>query len=457
MEPAIESPAVAQPIRVLVVDDSRVIRHMVVATLRKNGWEVQEAEGGPQALAMLVGWRPDVVVCDLNMPEMDGTEVVSRLATLDQTLPVVMFSDEGELARVLGTVHCGAFDFIRKDKDLRALAGAIERAARHGRLVQDNLRLAGELQQLNEVLEGRVEERGKALDVSLAQLTLAQAQLLRSEKFSALGQLAAGVAHEINTPVQYVGDSVAFLKDAFAGLELILAAYRSRSLAITAADPAAAQALADVERDGDLAFVLEQAPLALERSREGVARVAAIVRAMKEFSHPGRSSMETVDVNDVIRRTATMAANEIKQVAELELKLGDLPEITCNAGEIGQVILNILINATHAVADRVSGTAARGRIEIATRREQENVVIAIGDTGGGIPLEVRDRIFDPFFTTKEVGRGSGIGLALARSVIVEKHGGQLSFETEVGRGTTFFITLPIRAEPNGAATVTSAR
>jgi signal transduction histidine kinase len=446
MEPAVQSPSVrspsVEPIRVLVVDDSRVIRHLVLGVLRKRGWEVREAEGGGQALAIVAGWRPDVVVCDLNMPEMDGTQVVSRLADLDQTLPVVMFSDEGELARVLGTVHCGAFDFIPKAKDFTALMAAIERAAGHGRLVQDNLRLARELRQLNEGLEGRVAERTAALDLSLEQLTRAQAQLFRSEKFSALGQLAAGVAHEINTPVQYVGDSVTFLKDAFAGLALVLAAYRSRGAAMTAADPEAARAVTEAEQEGDLAFVLEQAPLALERSLEGIARVAAIVRAMKEFAHPGRSSSEAVDLNEVIRRTATMAGNEIKQVAELELDLGELPQVTCNAGEIGQVILNILINATHAVADRVKGTECRGRISVGTRCERDQVVIAIGDTGGGIPASIGERIFDPFFTTKEIGRGSGIGLALARSVVVDKHNGQLTFETEAGRGTTFFIKLP---------------
>jgi signal transduction histidine kinase len=434
--------------RVLVVDDSRVIRRIVETELTKHGLTVQTADGGREALAALASWQPDVVVCDLNMPEMDGVELLARISHVDPQLPVIMYSDEDELARVLSTVHRGAFDFIPKSKNLTPLVTAVDRAARHRRLVGDNERLSAELRHLNEALEGRVAERtgeleaaNRALDSSLKQLTQAQKQLVHSEKFAALGQLAAGVAHEINTPIQFIGDSVEFLKDVFAGLRQLVLAYRAQRGDLGAM---LAARLTELEAEADLDYLLEHAPKALDRSEEGVARVAGIVRAMKEFAHPGETIMRPADLNQALRRTLTMVATEVKYVADVELELfEELPLVICNVGEINQVFLNLLVNAAHAVGDRVRGSDTRGRITVRTRHEGDDVIVTIADTGGGIPAGIRDRIFDPFFTTKEVGKGSGIGLAVARSVIIDKHGGDLSFETEEGVGTTFSIRLPL--------------
>jgi two-component system NtrC family sensor kinase len=171
--------------------------------------------------------------------------------------------------------------------------------------------------------------------------------------------------------------------------------------------------------------------------------VATIVRSMKQFAHPDRGEMSEVDLNEAIQTTLTIARNEYKYVADVETDLGELPRVTCHIGEINQAVLNIVVNSAHAIADVISGTEGRGVIAVRTRRDGDAAVISIRDTGGGIPDTVRDRIFEPFFTTKEVGRGTGQGLAIAHSVVVEKHGGQLTFETVAGEGTTFTIRLPI--------------
>lgn len=272
----------------------------------------------------------------------------------------------------------------------------------------------------------------------------AETQLAASARMASVGTLAAGVAHEINTPVQFVGDSVHFLREAVTDLVGLVGTYREALRALQEGADAAliAAQVAECEEAADLEYLAEQAPRAVERSLEGLGRVTAIVRAMKAFAHPQQEEMSPAQLNDALMTTLTVARNEYKYVADVETDLGDLPLVKCYLGEINQVFLNIIVNAAHAIGDVVKGTEQRGRISIRSRVEGETVVISIADTGGGIPEKVRDRIFDMFFTTKEVGRGTGQGLALARATM-EKHHGSITFETEVGRGTTFFIRLPI--------------
>ncbi len=285
--------------------------------------------------------------------------------------------------------------------------------------------------------------RGMMLDVTdqrRLENDLAQAQKLES-----VGRLAAGVAHEINTPVQFVSDSVHFVREALDDLSGIVHKYRELRIATEqgAGVAAAAKAAEEAEDNADLDYILENAPVALDRARDGLGRVAAIVRSMKEFAHPDRKEMAQSDLNQAISSTLVIASNEYKYVADVEMALGDLPLVNCYAGEINQVVLNLIVNAAHAIGDVVKGTDQKGKIRVATRVLDHQIEISIGDTGKGIPLEVRSRIFDPFFTTKEVGRGTGQGLAIARTVVVDKHGGTLHFETELGVGTTFYIRLPI--------------
>ncbi len=293
----------------------------------------------------------------------------------------------------------------------------------------------------NSALEREIRERVR-IDQEARKL---EAELRQAQKLESLGQLAAGVAHEINTPVQFVSDSVHFVRDAVTDLAALLTQYKDLKRAVEAgtATVKAAVALAAAEEDADLEYLLENVPKALERSLEGIDRVATIVRSLKEFAHPEQKEMAPVDLNQAIRSTLTIARNEYKYVADVETDFGELPPVVCNGGNVNQVVLNILVNAAHAITEIVNATGVRGRIVVKTRSEQDTVVIWISDTGGGIPDSVRDRIFDPFFTTKEVGKGTGQGLAIARSVVVDKHGGSLTFETQVGEGTTFCIRLPL--------------
>jgi PAS domain S-box-containing protein len=277
-----------------------------------------------------------------------------------------------------------------------------------------------------------------------------ESQLSQAQKLESIGQLAAGIAHEINTPTQYVGDNIRFLQDSFTDLSDLLAAYQ-QLLDEAKAGPVAEEKIAEIEdaqAEIDVEFLLEEIPSAIGQSLEGIERVSGIVRAMKEFSHPGVDQKTAIDINKAIDSTITVARNEWKYVADLETDFdATLPPVPCLPGEFNQAILNMIINATHAIAD-VSGNGSRdkGVITVKTRRHGEWVEIRISDTGTGIPPAVRPRIFDPFFTTKEVGQGTGQGLSIAHSVIVDKHGGMINFETELGQGTTFTIQLPLNPE-----------
>ncbi|MGH2945980.1 MAG: ATP-binding protein [Solirubrobacteraceae bacterium] len=268
-------------------------------------------------------------------------------------------------------------------------------------------------------------------------------ELRMAQKLEAVGQLAAGIAHEINTPIQFVGDSVQFLRDAFEDLQQLLSDYRDACVAV-ADGPAVDTLQASLERAdeaADVAYLQERVPAAFERTLEGVERVASIVRAMKEFAHP-QSEQAPADLNQALRTTLTVARSEYKYVAEVETELARLPPVVCNLSDLNQVFLNLIVNAAHAIEDARTDPNEQGTILIRTARDGDTVVISIGDSGDGIPPEIRGRIFDPFFTTKEVGRGSGQGLAIARA-IVDKHAGTLALDTELGAGTTFTIRLPI--------------
>ena len=293
--------------------------------------------------------------------------------------------------------------------------------------------------------------RGMTIDVTNQKLL--ELELRQAQKLESVGRLAAGVAHEINTPVQFVSDSVRFVKEAVTDLTGLLERYRELTrLSLAGQDTrAAAEEAAEAEEDADVEYFLENVPTALARSQEGLGRVAAIVRSMKEFAHPDRKEMAQVDINQAIGSTLVIATNEYKYVAEVETEFGAIPPVNCYAGEINQVVLNLIVNAAHAIGDVVQGTQDKGKIRVTTRVLDDQVEIAIADTGKGIPADVRARIFDPFFTTKEVGRGTGQGLAIARTVVVDKHGGTLHFETEVGKGTTFFIRLPISGPSSASA------
>lgn len=302
---------------------------------------------------------------------------------------------------------------------------------------------------------GAVRMRGIISDITErveadAERARMQAQIDQAQKLESIGRLAAGIAHEINTPTQYIGDNTRFLRDGFRDLLGVLEKYRE--ICGKMADGGDAAALlaqaAEQEKSADLEFILEEIPLAIEQSLEGVARVSKIVGAMKDFSHPGVDEMTAINLNHAIESTVEVARSEWKYVATMQLDLEpSLAPVVCHPGQINQVILNLVVNAAHAIAEKFSeGDGSLGEIRISTRTDGDHVEIAVADNGNGIPESVRHKIFTPFFTTKEVGKGTGQGLALARSVVVDQHGGTIDFESEEGVGTTFRIRLPFSQE-----------
>jgi signal transduction histidine kinase len=285
--------------------------------------------------------------------------------------------------------------------------------------------------------------RGLMIDVTEARRMVREIAV--GQKLESVGRIAAGVAHEINTSVQFISDSVSFVRHALKDVPTALADYRALAAGVLSGKDAVAEArrASDTDEAADVDYFLKNAPEALDRALEGIGRVGSIVRSMTEFAHPDSRTAHDVDVNRSIRTTLNMARNEYKNVADLHTDFGDIPAVHCHAGDINQVVLNLLLNATHAIGDSVKGSGAKGRITVRTRLIGGFVEISISDTGDGIPESVRSRIFEPFVTTKEVGRGTGQGLALSRGIVVEKLKGSLHFETETGKGTTFFIRLPV--------------
>jgi PAS domain S-box-containing protein len=272
-------------------------------------------------------------------------------------------------------------------------------------------------------------------------------QVLQSQKLEAIGQLAAGIAHEINTPNQYVADNVHFLESAFGQLFTAMQQHRALLEAARAvpdlAEPLAAAEQADQAADVD--YLATEVPTSIRQSLDGLKRIAEIVSGVKAFAHPGDESKTPVDLNAALEKVIMVSRNEWKYVAEIETAFDpELPTVPCFAGEIDQVFLNIIVNAAHAIGDAMVGQpGARGRITVGTRRAGDHVEIRITDTGEGIPAEVQPRIFDPFFTTKPVGKGTGQGLTISHRLVVERHAGALTFETTSGEGTTFIIRLPL--------------
>ncbi len=281
----------------------------------------------------------------------------------------------------------------------------------------------------------------------ITQKKIFHSQLAQAQKLESIGQLAAGIAHEINTPIQFVGDNTRFLQDTFGDLQSVLSKYKQlleagRTGSLT---PELVAEVDAAEKEADVEYLMEETPKAIQQSLEGVDRVAKIVRSMKEFSHPGGEEKRPIDLNKAIETTITVARNEWKYVADVATELDpSLPLVPCLAGDFNQVILNMIINSAHAIADTVGDASPeKGTITIRTRQVDSWAHIEISDTGSGIPEEVRAKIFDPFFTTKEVGKGTGQGLAISHSVIVKKHGGSIEVASEMGKGTTFTIRLPI--------------
>ena len=400
-------------------------------------YEIESAFQGAEALERVtVAARADqhyaLAFVDMRMPPgWDGLQTIEKLWAVDPGLQVVICSaySDYDWDDVLSRLN-------RPDKLL-----VIKKPFEAVEVLQCANALTGkwhserELRQHLASLEETVRSRTASLEATNEQLReqmrlreAAEVELGLAQKLEAVGRLAAGIAHEINTPIQYISDSVHFLGSAFDDL-----------LIVAAPDDGAPRA-----HEVDINFLRDEVPRAIERTIEGTQRVATIVRAMKEFSHPDASEKMVSDLNRALETTLLIARNEYKYVATVDLRCGELPEVMCNIGELSQVFLNMIVNAAHALAD-AGRDAQTGRITIVTGVVDGWAQLSFEDNGCGIPPDILDKIYDPFFTTKEVGRGSGQGLAIARSIVVEKHSGRIQVNSKPGFGTRFTLRLPINA------------
>jgi signal transduction histidine kinase len=403
--------------RILVADDDPTTRRILVGSLAKAGYETLEATTGFEALEIAREQVPELILLDIGMPGLDGFDVCKTLKSQTETaqIPVIFITVKSKPKDVEKAFSVGASDYVTKPPHMSEVKARVS--------VHLGLR--------------RIQK----------ELKESHAQLLRAQKLESIGQLAAGVAHEINTPTQYVGDNTRFLEESFRELAPILK--KADELAESVRQGTSSSELADELKaaleEADVEYLGEEIPRAIEQSLNGIDRVRKIVQSMKDFSHPGVEGMVSIDLNRAIESTITVASNEWKYVAELETDFDpELPAVSCLQGEINQVVLNLIVNAAHAIADVVvDGEEGRGTITISTRRDGEFAEVRIGDTGSGIPEAAQGKIFDPFFTTKEVGKGTGQGLSIAHAVVVNKHGGTLDFDTEIGKGTTFVLRLPL--------------
>jgi PAS domain S-box-containing protein len=285
-------------------------------------------------------------------------------------------------------------------------------------------------------------------------------QLQLSQKMESIGRLAAGVAHEVNTPTQFITDNTHFLTTAFQQCAEVVQHYRELREMISQKPEfaEAAEKIAKLERDSDLDYVLEEVPRCLQQTLDGLARVARIVRSLKEFAHPNSPDLTPADLNHTIETSILVSRHEWKYVSEVDLELDpNLPNVPCVVDEFNQVILNLIINAAHAIADALKIRGGdRGRITVRTRHAAPWAIVEVEDTGTGIAPEIRSRIFEPFFTTKPAGKGTGQGLAIVHTVIVKHHHGTIEVETEPGRGSKFVIKLPLQRASGAAAPAAAA-
>ena len=430
-------------------------------------YEIDSAFQGKQGLELVSSAvqedRPYAVAfVDVRMPPgWDGIETISRLWQVDTDLQVVIctaYSDYSwdDMLQKLG--YSDRLAILKKPFDSVEVQQLALAFTEKWRLHQTAKNMIGDLEKMvqertveltaaNQMLRGEIAERQRGEQ----ERQLMEVQLRQAQKLEAIGQLAAGVAHEINTPIQYVGDNTRFVQDSFQTIQQVLQSHQEllNALQAGAAAPELISRAQQILQSSDLDYLFWQIPPAIKETLEGVERVSKIVRAMKEFSHPGSKDKTTADLNHAIETTVTVARNEWKYVADVKLELDpNLPQVSCFIGEFNQAILNLIVNAAHAIGDAVKQTpGAKGVITLNTRRDGEFVEVRVGDSGTGIPEAARPKIFEPFFTTKEVGKGTGQGLSVVYGSVVKRHGGTVTFETETGKGTTFIIRLPLQPPP----------
>ena len=410
---------------VLIVDDDAMQRRLARAAIESSGMRAEEAGDGEAGLEAIGRGQYDMVLLDVVMPGLDGFEVCTRLrrSARSHATPVLMMTSLNDRASIERAYACGATDFITKPISWPLL----------GHRLRYMLRAA---------------QVSAALARSEVRFEETRNQLLQSEKMASIGQLAAGVAHEINNPIGYVNSNLGSLETYLKQLFHMIAIYQQAEPAIS--DAAVLARIETGKESADLSFLSEDVFALLSESREGISRVAKIVQDLKDFSHVGSpDEWSWADLHAGLDSTINIVNNEIKYKAHLVKEYGSLPMIECLPSQLNQVFMNILVNGAHAIESQGTITVRSGM------QGADEAWIEISDTGKGISPENLTRIFDPFFTTKPVGKGTGLGLALSYG-IVQKHQGRIDVQSVPGRGTTFRITLPVRQQAGPEVAVEAA-
>ncbi len=419
----------AKPRTVFIVDDDQGSRQLLNDTLSSKGYVTRCLASGELALQAALDEPPDLILLDVMMPEMDGFEVCRLLKENPATrfIPVVMVTCLNEKAMRLKGIAAGADDFISKPIDTTEIL-----------LRTRNLLLVKQyhdlLREHAEILEQQVRQRTEELEKAIAELKATQQQMVQQEKMAMVGQLTAGLAHEINNPIGFIASNVGSLGKY---CEKLLIFVEAQQAALLSGQPDQQQAdlIREQRRQLKIDYIVKDLPEMILETQEGVERIKSIIKDLKCFSRADDSEQKLADINQCLESTLNVAKNELKYKAKVRREYGELPQVLCYPQQLGQVFMNLLVNAAHAID-------TQGEITVRSWNDEGRIFVAISDTGCGIPEQQRARIFEPFFTTKAAGKGTGLGLSISNE-IVRNHGGEIRVESEPGKGSTFTVSIPL--------------
>jgi signal transduction histidine kinase len=407
--------------RILIVDDEQMLRSLFSVQLSEH-YLCDTAANYTEAVALLSRQAYSLVITDLIMPGLGGIELMREVHARFADTAVIIVSGVDRPQRVLDALRLGAYDYLIKPFDGDTLELSVERALERRALLRDARRYKRDL-----------ERRNSELHETNARLERLQAQIVQSEKMASLGQLAAGIAHELNNPSGFIYGNMQMLSECVLGLERLLSFYEGVRLA-----PEEVAALRALKDEVDYEHTLNDLHSIITDCREGAERIRDIVQNLRTFSRLDEAEFKKVDIHDGLESTLRLLSRFFSSgTITLRREYGRLPPVDCYAGQLNQVWMNLLANAAHAVK-------CGGVVSVSTESRGDSVIVRVRDTGCGIAPENLPRIFDPFFTTKPVGEGTGLGLSVTYGII-ERHGGAIEVESRLGEGTVFTVTIPVDA------------